>query len=63
MYKLPVDSCDCSLKPSAEYDDVTDDVINAKSSAESYCECKTLSFQLIHATSFCNRQLQIPTAG
>ncbi|KZV42841.1 leucine-rich repeat receptor-like protein kinase [Dorcoceras hygrometricum] len=27
-------SCDCSLKPSAEYDDVTDDVINAKPSAE-----------------------------
>ncbi|KZV16961.1 TMV resistance protein N-like [Dorcoceras hygrometricum] len=50
--KLPADSCDCSLKPSAEYDDVTDDVINANPSADSYCECKTLSFQFIHATSF-----------
>ncbi|KZV39097.1 hypothetical protein F511_28987 [Dorcoceras hygrometricum] len=35
MYKLPADSCDCSLKPSAEYDDVTNDVINAKPSADS----------------------------
>ncbi|KZV55370.1 hypothetical protein F511_35252 [Dorcoceras hygrometricum] len=34
----------------------------AKPSAESY-EGKTLSFQLIQTTSFCNRQLQTPTAG
>ncbi|KZT76347.1 hypothetical protein F511_46628 [Dorcoceras hygrometricum] len=26
--KLPADSCDCSLKPSVESDDVTDDFIN-----------------------------------
>ncbi|KZV54801.1 hypothetical protein F511_04423 [Dorcoceras hygrometricum] len=31
MNKLPADSCDCFLKPSAEYDDV----INANPSAES----------------------------
>ncbi|KZV22005.1 hypothetical protein F511_41337 [Dorcoceras hygrometricum] len=35
MYKLPADSCVCSLKPSAEYDDVTDDVINTNPSADS----------------------------
>ncbi|KZV44614.1 hypothetical protein F511_33022 [Dorcoceras hygrometricum] len=34
----------------------------AKPSAESY-EGKTLSYQLIQTTSFCNRQLQTPTAG
>ncbi|KZV57179.1 hypothetical protein F511_13071 [Dorcoceras hygrometricum] len=33
--KLPADSCDWSLKPSAEYDDVTDDVINTNPSADS----------------------------
>ncbi|KZV47850.1 hypothetical protein F511_38901 [Dorcoceras hygrometricum] len=34
----------------------------AKPSAESY-EGKTLSYQLIQTTSFCNRQLQTPTAA
>ncbi|KZV45505.1 hypothetical protein F511_08008 [Dorcoceras hygrometricum] len=38
-------------------------VPSAKPSTESYRECKTLSYQLIQATSFCNRQLQTPTAG
>ncbi|KZV45549.1 dentin sialophosphoprotein-like [Dorcoceras hygrometricum] len=33
--KLPADSCDWSLKPSAEYDDVTYDVISTNPSAES----------------------------
>ncbi|KZV53935.1 hypothetical protein F511_04526 [Dorcoceras hygrometricum] len=32
--KLPADSCDWSLKPSAEYDDVTDDVISTNPSAD-----------------------------
>ncbi|KZV19948.1 hypothetical protein F511_30819 [Dorcoceras hygrometricum] len=32
--KLPADSCDCSLKPSAEYDDITDDIISTNPSAE-----------------------------
>ncbi|KZV42298.1 hypothetical protein F511_42114 [Dorcoceras hygrometricum] len=36
--------------------------IIARPSAESY-EGKTLSYQLIQTTSFCNRQLQTPTAG
>ncbi|KZV49170.1 hypothetical protein F511_04439 [Dorcoceras hygrometricum] len=34
----------------------------AKPSSESY-EGKTLSYQLMQTTSFCNRQLQTPTAG
>ncbi|KZV32235.1 hypothetical protein F511_27335 [Dorcoceras hygrometricum] len=33
--KLPADSCVWSLKPSAEYDDVTDDVINTNPSDDS----------------------------
>ncbi|KZV18308.1 hypothetical protein F511_25412 [Dorcoceras hygrometricum] len=37
-------SCDWSLKPSAEYDDVTDDVINANSSADSSARRRFFSF-------------------
>ncbi|KZV50141.1 hypothetical protein F511_28147 [Dorcoceras hygrometricum] len=51
------------LKPSAESQH---DVASSFASLHLlilYCECKTLSSQLIHATSFCNRQLQISTAG
>ncbi|KZV44694.1 hypothetical protein F511_35805 [Dorcoceras hygrometricum] len=42
-------SCDCWLS-------------TQRASAESYRECKTLSYQLIQATSFCNPQLQISSA-
>ncbi|KZV34585.1 hypothetical protein F511_23220 [Dorcoceras hygrometricum] len=48
MYKLPADSCDCSLKPSAEYDDVTDDVINTKPSADSSARRRFISFTSLH---------------
>ncbi|KZT75853.1 hypothetical protein F511_47122 [Dorcoceras hygrometricum] len=48
MYKLPADSCDCSLKPSAEYDDVTDDVINANPSADSSTRRRFISFASLH---------------
>ncbi|KZV45264.1 hypothetical protein F511_16847 [Dorcoceras hygrometricum] len=44
-------SCDCWLSPSQNLP------------ADSYRECKTPSFQLIQATSFCNRKLQISSAG
>ncbi|KZV50290.1 DNA binding protein [Dorcoceras hygrometricum] len=48
MYKLPADSYDCSLKPSAEYDDVTDDVINANPSADLSARRRFNSFAFLH---------------
>ncbi|KZV40503.1 pentatricopeptide repeat-containing protein mitochondrial [Dorcoceras hygrometricum] len=36
------------LKPSAEYDDVTDDVINAKPSADSSARRRFISFSSLH---------------
>ncbi|KZV14485.1 hypothetical protein F511_42952 [Dorcoceras hygrometricum] len=46
--KLPADSCDCSLKPSAEYDDVTDDVINTNPSADSPARRRIISCAQLH---------------
>ncbi|KZV41476.1 hypothetical protein F511_33182 [Dorcoceras hygrometricum] len=63
LCKLPADPCDCSLKSSAEYLNTTSLPLSFLHLLISSCECKTLSFQLIYATSFCNCQLQIPTAG
>ncbi|KZV24672.1 hypothetical protein F511_36356 [Dorcoceras hygrometricum] len=63
LCKLPADPCDCSLKPSAEYLNTTSLPLAFLHLLISSCEYKTLSFQLIYATSFCNCQLQIPTAA
>ncbi|KZV54802.1 hypothetical protein F511_04424 [Dorcoceras hygrometricum] len=66
MNKLPADSCDCFLKPSAEYDDVTNDVINANPSAESSslhlfrCFALLLKLQILRLES-CVWMLQLAT--